>query len=106
MTRPIDDFFLKNEEPIRSCLQFLRLHITKMDRNITEKWLYGMPFFYYKGKRFAYLWIHKKYRRPYIGFVEGKRMNHPDLILEKRKKMKILLLDPYKDLPVEKLMLL
>ena len=103
MLRPIDNYFLEKEEPFKSCLQFLREHILKMDDSITEKWQYGMPFYYYNGKRFCYLWIHKKYRQPYIGIVDGKLTNHPDLILEKRARMKILLLDPYKDIPVRKI---
>jgi hypothetical protein len=62
-----------------------------------------MPFFYYKGKRFCYLWIHKKYRKPYIGIVDGNKVNHPDLLMEKRARMKILLLDPDKNLPLKKI---
>lgn len=49
---------------------------------------------------FCYLWVHKKYKQPYIGIVEGKKINHPKLIHEKRARMKILLFDPEKDVPV------
>ena len=59
-----------------------------------------MPFFCYKGKMFCYLWVHKITHQPYIGFVEGKRLNHPELIIEKRARMKIMLFDADKDLPV------
>ncbi len=103
MLRPIDNYFLQNQEPFKSCLQFLRQHILNLDSAITEKWLYGMPFFYYKGKRFCYLWIHKKFRKPYIGIVDGNKINHLDLLLEKRTRMKILLLDPLKNMPVRKI---
>jgi len=101
--RPIDAYFLQKEEPTKSCLQFLREHILKQDVNITEAWRYGMPFFCYKGKMICYVWVHKKHQRPYLGIVEGKRINHPDLIQEKRVRMKILLLDPTKDLPIRKI---
>lgn len=103
MLRPIDNYFLQKEEPVKSCLQFLREHILKQDDNITEAWKYSMPFYFYKGKRFCYLWTHKKFHQPYIGFVDGKSINHPDLISEKRARMKILLIDPEKDIPVKKL---
>lgn len=103
MLKPADDWFLKQEEPGRACLQFLRSHILQLDENISEAWKYGMPFFCYKGKMFCYLWVHKKYRQPYLGIVEGNLVNHPDLIIEKRARMKILLLDPAKDLPVKKI---
>jgi hypothetical protein len=101
--RPIDNYFLEKEEPIKSCLQFLRGYIPSLDDRITEAWKYGMPFFYFKGKMFCYLWVHKKYHMPYIGIVEGKKISHPDLLQEKRARMKILLLDPTKDLPLKKL---
>src|SRR6185437_9054488 len=52
---PFDNYFLQKEDPDKSCLQFLRQLILKQDRNITEAWKYGMPFFCYKGKMFCYL---------------------------------------------------
>ncbi|MBC8173788.1 MAG: DUF1801 domain-containing protein [Chitinophagales bacterium] len=101
--RPIDHYFMQKEEPVKSYLQYLREHILKQDKNIAEAWKYGMPFYCYKGKMFCYLWVHKKYLQPYIGIVEGKRIEHPDLIIEKRARMKILLLDPDKDIPIKKI---
>lgn len=50
---------------------------------------------------FCYLWVHKTLHKPYIGIVEGKRIEHPDLIQEKRARMKIMLFDANADLPVE-----
>lgn len=100
---PIDHFYLQKEEPVKSCLQFLREHILLQNPGITETMKYGMPFFCYKGKMFCYLWVHKKYKQPYIGFVEGKKIDHPDLLLEKRARMKILLIDPVKNIPVKKI---
>ena len=103
MLRPIDNYFLMNEEPFKSCLQFLREHILHLNNHITEKWMYGMPFFYYKDKRFCYLWIHKKYRKPYIGIVDGIKIDHPDLLLEKRARMKILLINSDQNIPIKKI---
>ena len=103
MLRPIDHYFLQKEEPVKSCLQFLRQHILKQDSHITEAWKYGMPFYCFQEKMFCYLWVHKKFKQPYIGIVEGKRIHHPDLLQEKRARMKILLIDPAKDLPMKKI---
>ena len=97
--RDIDLYYLQKEEPVKSCLLFLRQHILGFDKDITEAWKYRMPFFCYKGKMFCYLWT-KKNGLPYIGIVEGKRIDHPDLILEERARMKILLIDPNIDLPI------
>ncbi len=101
--RPIDQYYQGKEEPIKSCLEFLRNHILQQNVNITEAWKYGMPFFCYKRKMFCYLWVHKKYKQPYLGIVEGKKIHHPDLLQEKRTRMKILLIDPSKDLPMKKI---
>ena len=51
----------------------------------------------------CYLWVHKKTNQPYLGIVEGNKIKHPDLIIEKRARMKILLLDPAKDIHIKKI---
>jgi hypothetical protein len=99
--REIDNYFLQKDEPVKSCLLFLREYILNYDPNITEAWKYRMPFFCYKGKMFCYLWTHKKNGCPYIGIVEGKKIDHPALIIEARARMKIMLLNPSDDLPME-----
>ncbi|RZL46212.1 MAG: DUF1801 domain-containing protein, partial [Pedobacter sp.] len=43
---------------------------------------------------------------PYIGFVDGNLIDHPDLLQEKRARMKILLIDENSDLPIEKINLI
>ena len=96
-----NNFYLQQQEPIKSCLLALKEIILSEDGDISAAWKYGMPFFCYKGKMFCYLWVHKKYHQPYIGMVEGKRLEHPDLIMESRSRMKIMLFDPIKDLPIE-----
>ena len=101
MLRPIDNYFLHKEEPIKSCLQSLRDHILNFSPDLMEQMKYGMPFFNYKGKMACYLWVHKKYKQPYLGIVEGGRMTHTDLLQEKRARMKILLIDPEKDIPLK-----
>jgi len=97
----LDNFYLQKDEPIRGCLLALKDIILKQDENISADWKNGMPFFCYKGKMFCYLWVHKKYHQPYIGIVEGQRFDHPSLIIEKRSRMKIMLFEADKDLPVE-----
>ncbi|MDF2187701.1 DUF1801 domain-containing protein [Paraflavitalea sp. CAU 1676] len=101
MLRAIDQFFLDKEEPVKSYLLAMRQLLLQFDPHITEEWKYSMPFYYYKGRMFCYLWVHKKYKQPYLGIVEGGRIEHPSLILEKRARMKILLFDMDKDVPVK-----
>ena len=96
-----DRFYEQQEEPVKSCLLALKKIILEQDKIISAEWKYGMPFFCYKGKMFCYIWVHKKLKQPYIGIVEGKHFNEPFLIQEKRSRMKIMLFDPEKDLPVK-----
>src|SRR6201996_9230483 len=99
--RDIDNYYLEKEEPVKSCLLFLRQHILDFDGNVTETWKYRMPFFCYKGKMFCYLWVHKKNGLPYLGIVEGRRIDHPNLVQEDRARMKILFVDPNADLQMD-----
>lgn len=101
MLSPADLYFQNKEEPIKSCLLFLRNYILKYDDHLTETWKYGMPVFCYGKKMFCYLWVHKKLGKPYLGIVDGKRVEHPLLLREARSRMKILVLDPGADLPLE-----
>ncbi|MFI5156197.1 MAG: DUF1801 domain-containing protein [Chitinophagales bacterium] len=103
MLSPIDKYYLDKTEPFQSCLQSLRKFILATDPGLEEKWRYGMPFFYYHGKMSCYLWIDKKSLRPYLGIVEGKHIQDPALESGKRSRMKILMVDPHKDLPVKKI---
>jgi hypothetical protein len=75
--------------------------ILAKNNQITTDWKYNMPFFNYKGKRICYLWVDKKLKQPYIGFVDGNRINDTQLIQENRSRMKIMRFDPSKDLPVK-----
>ena len=99
--RELDNFYLHQDEPTKGTLLALREIILEQDKDVTNAWKYGMPFFCYKGKMFCYLWFHKKYKQPYIGIVEGNRFDEPFLIQEVRSRMKIMLLDPNEDLPLQ-----
>ncbi len=99
----LDNFYFEQEEPIKGCLLALRDTIFAQDTEISAVFKYKLPFFCYKGKMFCYLWIHKKYQLPYIGFVEGKKLDFEELLIEYRARMKILLLDPNIDLPFSKI---
>ncbi|MCW3467834.1 DUF1801 domain-containing protein [Chitinophaga nivalis] len=101
--KALDNFYLKLDEPIRATFLALQEIIMSVDKDITHELKYGMPFFCYKGKMFCYCWTHKKYLQPYIGIVEGKHFEQSFLIQEKRSRMKIMLIDPAKDLPVKRI---
>ena len=101
MLREIDNFYLQKEEPVRSCLLALREIILKFNKDLTEAWKYKMPFFCYNGKMFCYVWVHKQTLQPYLGIVEGRKIMHPKLVQENRSRMKIMFVDPSKDMPIK-----
>ena len=103
MMKELDLFYLRQEEPAKSCFLSLREHILNYDKSITETWKFRMPFFCYKGQSFCYFRIEKKSGKPYVGFTEGKWLDHPALVSEKRSRIKILLIDPTVDLPFNEL---
>lgn len=96
----IFNYYLKKEEPNRSCLLALRSIILELDKEVIETWKYGMPCFCYKNKMFCYLWVDKKTNEPYLLMVEGKHLDHPELEVGKRSRMKIFRVDPNKDLSI------
>lgn len=99
--RPIDRFYEEKEEPIKSCLMALRDILQNFDIEITEEWKFKLPYFYYKGKMFCYIWIDKKTKNPYLGIANGYLINHPSLIAGNRSHVKILPIDMYKDIPID-----
>jgi hypothetical protein len=95
------DFYLSRDEPNKSCLLALRNMIIAVGKEITETVKYGMPCFCFDRKIFCYLWIDKKTTHPYILFADGQYIDHPRLEMGTRSRMKILRIDPSKDLPVK-----
>ncbi|MCG8309522.1 MAG: DUF1801 domain-containing protein [Cytophagales bacterium] len=79
----------------------LRAIILNSDDHIRETLKYGMPCFCWKDKIICYLWTDRKTGEPYILMAAGKRLDHPCLEMGDRKKMKILRVNPEKDLPVK-----
>ncbi|WP_026210845.1 DUF1801 domain-containing protein [Flexithrix dorotheae] len=96
-----DQYYLGRDEPNKSCLLALRSIILRQDDHISETRKYGMPCFCYRQKMFCYLWADKKTEEPYILFVEGNYLDHPQLEAGNRARMKVFRLDPAKDLPLE-----
>lgn len=101
--KELDNFYLNLQEPDRSVFIALRQLILSLDSNLTPEWKYKLPFFYFKGKMFCYLWVHKKFKQPYIGIMDGNQLDYPELLQEDRKRVKILLVDPSKDIDVKKI---
>jgi len=101
MGQAFHDYYLHKNEPVKSCLLALRSIILQQDDMITETQKYGMPCFCYKKKASCYLWTDKKTDEPYMLMVEGSYLNHPQLEVGDRKRMKIFSVNSARDLPIK-----
>lgn len=101
--KDIDNFYLDQKEPIKSCLLALKTIILDYHKNFESRWYYRLPCFMYQNQIFCYLWIDKKSQHPYIAIGKGIKIEHPDLIQGKRTFTKLLMVDPNKDIPLEKI---
>lgn len=106
MENQLENFYLNLEEPTKSCFIYLRDYILTLHKEITPEWKYGLPFFYFKGKMFCYLWKDKKTDIPYVCFTKGNELNHPKLIQGDRKKMKAYYINPNEDIDINELKLI
>ncbi len=99
----LDNYYLRLPEPQQSVLLFIRKYFLEFSAQIAEHYKYGGPFFHYKGKQFAYLAYSKVKNKTYVGLIYGYRLNHPKLVSEGRKQIKVFYLDVDKDIDVKNL---
>lgn len=98
--REIDKFFDKKEEPVKSCLLALRDLIQSYEPALVLTWCYRLPCFLLDGQIFCYLWVEKKSQHPYIAVGKGVHIEHPSLVQGNRTFVKLLMIDPEKDIPL------
>lgn len=103
MQEQIDNYFYSLNEPQKSCLLFLRRFILDHSDKITESRKFNTPFYYYNLKWLAFISYHPQTKIIYVAFVNGYLIDHPKLVSEKRKKQKIIYIDPEKDVDVRSL---
>ena len=101
MNEKLSHLYLKLPEPQQGCMLALRSIILDHNEEISETIKYGAPCFLYKKKIICYLWKDKKTQEPYILVADGKLIDHPAFESGDRKRMKILPIDPNKDIPVK-----
>ncbi|MBL4667948.1 MAG: DUF1801 domain-containing protein [Flavobacteriales bacterium] len=101
--RVIDNFYLDKEEPIKGCLLSLKTIICNYNKDLIPEWKYRLPCFMFQNQLFCYLWIDKKTQLPYIAIGKGLKIEHPDLIQGNRTFVKLLMIDPNKDIPIKKI---
>ena len=98
--KPLEEYYELQPEPTKGCMLAVRKLILERYPQLQESWKYRMPFFCLENKMFCYLWTEKHTKKPYLGIVEGRKLDHPLLIQGNRSRMKILMIDPTQDLPI------
>lgn len=101
MIDQLQNLYFSQEEPNKSCLLALREIILAHNESLSETVKYGMPCFCYEGKMLCYLWTNKKTSFPYILFVDGNFIEHDSLEQGNRARMKVLNVNPNKDIEVD-----
>ncbi|MRT92688.1 DUF1801 domain-containing protein [Ancylomarina sp. 16SWW S1-10-2] len=99
-------YYSKHDEENQNCLYALRSIILGTDELVSETMKWNLPCFCYKGKMFCFINVEKESNQPYILFVEGGLLNHPELEQGERVRMKIYRVDAKHDLPIETISLL
>jgi hypothetical protein len=90
-------------EPHQSSLLFLRKFF-KEEIGLEERIKFNTPFYYYRGKWFAYLSYNaKRNHEIYIGFIKGFMIQFPNLESEGRKQVKLFRINGHQDIDVTSL---
>lgn len=98
---PLDDYFDSKEEPMKGFLLALKDVILRFDPEMGVSWKWRTPFFSLGKSMICYLSIQNKTKRPYLGFGFGMQFNHPALLAEGRKMIKVVYFDENEDINVD-----
>ncbi|MEB0263156.1 MULTISPECIES: DUF1801 domain-containing protein [unclassified Mucilaginibacter] len=98
-TLTLETYYLTKPEPYQSCLLALRDIILRLDAEIIHERKFQIPFFTYRGKKLAYLWLdHKKLK---MGFCLDKSLQQPVGGAKPKDQYESILIDPNQDLPLD-----
>jgi len=97
---PLDEYFESKQEPMKGFLLALKDVILRYDSDMMISWKWQTPFFSLGKKMICYFSIQNKTKRPYLGFGFGSELNHPALLSEGRKMIKVLYFDENEDINV------
>ena len=95
----LTNYYLKQPEPIQSCLLALRDIILSVNKNISKQRKFQIPFFYYGDKKLAFLWVTRK--RIMLGFVEDKNIYPKQKDVRLKDKIDAIYVDPTIDIPIK-----
>ncbi|NEW84700.1 MAG: DUF1801 domain-containing protein [Mariniphaga sp.] len=99
MNAELENYYLKQNEPIRECLLALKQIIMGVSDQITHERKFQIPFFSYKGKKLGFLWMNRK--KLILGFVTDKSILTPEDGIRLKDQLEMIQINPNADLPKE-----
>lgn len=97
MNTQLNDYYLKFPEPHQGCLLALKHIILRVDEQITHERKFQLPFFSYKGKKLAFLWMNRK--KLILGFITDKGVLPKTDGMKVKDQLEMIVIDPNADLP-------
>jgi len=99
MNNQLEEYYLRHPEPFQGSLLALKQIILNLDERITHERKYQIPFFCFRGKKLAFLWMNRK--KLMLGFVTDKHIYPPMAGIKQKDHLEMMQIDPNADLPVE-----
>ncbi len=87
---PAENYIILQPEPFRSILLHLQVVIEHSIPQLSLKYKYNIPFYYFNGKPFCYLNASHKGKFVDVGFWKGNQIQiHLDHLVTKNRKMMV-----------------
>lgn len=99
MIKTLESYYLSKPEPYQSCLLALRDIILNANPLIIHERKFQIPFFTYKDKKLAYLWLDRKKLK--MGFCLDKRLQEVTPGVKPKDQYESMVIDPNEDIPIE-----
>ena len=98
---PLENYFEALPEDYREVMLVVRDFLRGGPYHFEERYRWSTPTYYADGRYVCYLYYKAKEGRAYVGFGRAAGVEHPLLLAEGRKQIRILVLDPRTDVPLE-----
>lgn len=97
----LENYYFRQPELIRESLLAMREILLGMDRQISHRQRFKIPFFYYREWRLAFLWV--KDKKIMLGILTDLRSIPQNDRKSRRDEMDFIILDPNEDFPIKEI---
>lgn len=97
--KTLEGYYLSKPEPYQGCLLALRGVVLSANPGIEHVRKFQIPFFMYRDKKLAYLWLDKKKLR--MGFCWDKSLQPVVEGVRPKDSYESIIIDPDADIPID-----